>query len=192
MSNLDDIAKLAIEEIGAEFDESNPTNNESSNLSSLQAAVNSALDATNANFGGFDILENSGPRPLRAANDKVAPVAQNKEIKAAFETASARHATAQNISNQALVAQSSALNEAAAKSVEHNPLLNSPEQENVLASSDKAEQIAYLNRLKERIEVLFAGLNSSDDNLALRLDLTVRFLEFLLAHTNKRLESLQE
>ena len=48
----------------------------------------------------------------------------------------------------------------------------------------------YLLALKERLEVLFAGLKNSEGNLSLRLDLTIRFLEFLLANTNERLTKL--
>ena len=38
--------------------------------------------------------------------------------------------------------------------------------------------------------MLFAGLKNSQGNLSLRLDLTIRFLEFLLANTNERLTKL--
>ena len=58
--------------------------------------------------------------------------------------------------------------------------------QNTSANSEKE----YLLALKERLEVLFAGLKNSQGNLSLRLDLTIRFLEFLLANTNERLTKL--
>ena len=58
--------------------------------------------------------------------------------------------------------------------------------QNTSANSEKE----YLLALKERLEVLFAGLKNSEGNLSLRLDLTIRFLEFLLANTNERLTKL--
>ena len=58
--------------------------------------------------------------------------------------------------------------------------------QNTSANSEKE----YLLALKERLEVLFAGLKNNQGNLSLRLDLTIRFLEFLLANTNERLTKL--
>ncbi|MDO5045769.1 CiaD-like domain-containing protein [Campylobacter sp.] len=54
-----------------------------------------------------------------------------------------------------------------------------------------AEEI-FLRNLKERILVLFEGLNAtSRENLEDRLELTLKFLEFVLANVENRLENLQ-
>ena len=51
----------------------------------------------------------------------------------------------------------------------------------------------FLKNLRERIEVLFEGLNAtSEENLKDRLSLTLKFLEFVLANVENRLENLQK
>ncbi|KEA46612.1 hypothetical protein CR66_01915 [Campylobacter mucosalis] len=50
----------------------------------------------------------------------------------------------------------------------------------------------FLKNLKERIEVLFEGLNEMPkERLEQRLDLTLKFLEFALANVENRLENLK-
>ncbi|QQF51802.1 hypothetical protein BWK67_02315 [Campylobacter fetus] len=54
-------------------------------------------------------------------------------------------------------------------------------------------EIIFLKNLKERIGVLFEGLNSSDNsNMELKLDLTIKFLEFALANIEHRLTNLSK
>lgn len=49
----------------------------------------------------------------------------------------------------------------------------------------------FLRNLKERILVLFEGLNAlPKENLENRLDLTLKFLEFVLANVENRLENM--
>ncbi|WP_335890497.1 CiaD-like domain-containing protein [Campylobacter californiensis] len=51
----------------------------------------------------------------------------------------------------------------------------------------------FLRNLKERIEVLFEGLNEmSQKDLPQRLELTLKFLEFVLANVENRLENLSK
>lgn len=51
----------------------------------------------------------------------------------------------------------------------------------------------FLRSLKERTEVLFEGLNEiSKDDLPHRLELTLKFLEFLLANVENRIESISK
>ena len=55
------------------------------------------------------------------------------------------------------------------------------------------DEKAFLNSVKERILVLFEGLNAtSEENLKDRLSLTLKFLEFVLANVENRLENLQK
>lgn len=50
----------------------------------------------------------------------------------------------------------------------------------------------FLRNLKERILVLFEGLNAvSKEDLEDRLELTLKFLEFVLANVENRLEDLK-
>lgn len=54
-------------------------------------------------------------------------------------------------------------------------------------------ELLFLQNLKERIYVLFEGLNSQDTtNINLRLELTIKFLEFLLANVEHRLKNLSK
>ena len=55
-----------------------------------------------------------------------------------------------------------------------------------------AKNTQSLGAIAASNKVLFAGLNTSDENTPLRLDLTIRFLEFLLAHIQTRLSNLQK
>ncbi|AQW86076.1 hypothetical protein CPIN18021_0874 [Campylobacter pinnipediorum subsp. caledonicus] len=74
-----------------------------------------------------------------------------------------------------------------------------PTKEEVIEKSDIEEEIEkilpseeiFLNNLKERIEVLFEGLNeTSQQNLENRLELTLKFLEFTLANVENRLQNI--
>lgn len=65
--------------------------------------------------------------------------------------------------------------------------LNQIDEEN-----SNREQI-FLQNTKERILVLFEGLNEPNKgDINLRLDLTIKFLEFLLANIENRLDELRK
>lgn len=69
------------------------------------------------------------------------------------------------------------------------PKLNSqPEVINVPKDEYISSERIFLQNLKERLCVLFEGLNT--DNNELRLNLTIKFLEFLLANVENRLANL--
>lgn len=152
MNTLEDIAKMAIEEI-------------STQLASNEEALN-------------------GPRPLKAADE----VYVEQSLESPQNPQSQQNP--QNLSKEVMTPKKQPLNE-----------LNANEDDilkinDVKAKSEQKDDLLgerlFLTNLKERAEVLFAGLNTSDENLALRLDLTIRFLEFLLAHTGERLNNLQK
>lgn len=69
---------------------------------------------------------------------------------------------------------------------------NTDNNNNVYNKRNKNDEIEFLNALKERIIVLFEGLNTFDDNIEARLELNIKFLEFLLATIYKRLRDLSE
>lgn len=51
----------------------------------------------------------------------------------------------------------------------------------------------FLNLIKERILVLFEGLNNFDKgDIEARVELNLKFMEFLLANIEKRLEDLSK
>ena len=200
MNSIEDIAKMAIEEVGAE----------------LKELENSKIPA-------------KAPKPLRAANEVLNAAIKNDEA-AQLNAASVmkENENTLNITNtnsntfgaeirvfgEALAKDTSAdLPDSIAK-MEFAGLDATPNEQdkNFLANATLASNAAigiaalnsidstqntsansekeYLLALKERLEVLFAGLKNSQGNLSLRLDLTIRFLEFLLANTNERLTKL--
>jgi len=61
-----------------------------------------------------------------------------------------------------------------------------------LFEKDRDEQIRFLNAVKERISVLFAGLSQFDSgDIEARVELSLKFIEFLLANIEKRLDALK-
>ena len=152
MSNIEDIAKLAIEEISAEFDNGILED-------AKTPPLNKISNQTNPKNNSQNISE-----PINASENNASSNAQNNGAKPIKSIAQA-NTQKLNPSQQ---------NQATQESQEPNN-----EQE-------------FLINLKERIEVLFAGLSANDENTAVRLDLTIRFLEFLLAKIQNRLENLQK
>lgn len=150
MSNIEDIAKLAIEEISAEFDNGILEDAKTPPLNEISNQTNPKNNAQNLS------------EPINASENNASSNAQNNGAKPIKSIAQA-NTQKLNPSQQ---------NQATQESQEPNN-----EQE-------------FLINLKERIEVLFAGLNANDENTAVRLDLTIRFLEFLLAKIQNRLENL--
>lgn len=150
MSNIEDIAKLAIEEISAEFDNGILEDAKTPPLNEISNQTNPKNNAQNIS------------EPINASENNASSNAQNNGAKPIKSIAQA-NTQKLNPSQQ---------NQATQESQEPNN-----EQE-------------FLINLKERIEVLFAGLNANDENTAVRLDLTIRFLEFLLAKIQNRLENL--
>lgn len=150
MSNIEDIAKLAIEEISAEFDNGILEDAKTPPLNEISNQTNPKNNTQNIS------------EPINASENNASSNAQNNGAKPIKSIAQA-NTQKLNPSQQ---------NQATQESQEPNN-----EQE-------------FLINLKERIEVLFAGLSANDENTAVRLDLTIRFLEFLLAKIQNRLENL--
>ncbi len=163
MSNIEDIAKLAIEEISAEFDNG--------------------------------ILEDAKTPPLNEISNQTNPKNNTQNISEPISTSE----NAQNISEPINASENNASSNAqnnSAKPIKSISQTNTqklnPSQQNQATqeSQEPDNEQEFLIKLKERIEVLFAGLNANDENTAVRLDLTIRFLEFLLAKIQNRLENL--
>ena len=150
MSNIEDIAKLAIEEISAEFDNG--------------------------------ILEDAKTPPLNEISNQTNPKNNSQNISEPIN-ASENNASSNAQNNGAKPIKSIA---------QANTQKLNPSQQNQATqeSQEPDNEQEFLINLKERIEVLFAGLNANDENTAVRLDLTIRFLEFLLAKIQNRLENL--
>lgn len=150
MSNIEDIAKLAIEEISAEFDNG--------------------------------ILEDAKTPPLNEISNQTNP--KNNAQNLSEPTSTSENNASSNAQNNGAKPIKSI---AQANTQKLNP---SQQNQATQESQEPNNEQEFLIKLKERIEVLFAGLSANDENTAVRLDLTIRFLEFLLAKIQNRLENL--
>lgn len=205
MNSIEDIAKMAIEEVGAELKELEnsriPTkapkplraandalnaivkNDEAAqlNAASVMKENENTLNITNTNSNTFGA-------EIRVFGEAQAGEALAKDTSADLPDSIAKMEFAgldatpneqdKNFLANATLTANAAIGIAALNSIDST--------QNTSANSEKE----YLLALKERLEVLFAGLKNSEGNLSLRLDLTIRFLEFLLANTNERLTKL--
>lgn len=205
MNSIEDIAKMAIEEVGAELKELENSRIPTKAPKPLRAA-NDALNAAIKNDEAAQLnaasvmKENENTLNITNTNSKtfgaeirVFGEAQAGEARAKNTSADLPDSIAKmefagldatpneqdkNFLANATLASNAAIGIAAINSIDST--------QNTSANSEKE----YLLALKERLEVLFAGLKNSEGNLSLRLDLTIRFLEFLLANTNERLTKL--
>ena len=200
MNSIEDIAKMAIEEVGAELKELEnsriPTkapkplraaneapnaaikNDEAAqlNAASVMKENENTLNITNTNSNTF------------GAEIRVFGEVGAKDVSADLPDSIAKMEFAgldatPNEQDKNFLANATLTANAAIGIAEINSIDST---QNTSANSEKE----YLLALKERLEVLFAGLKNSEGNLSLRLDLTIRFLEFLLANTNERLTKL--
>ena len=205
MNSIEDIAKMAIEEVGAELKELENSRIPTKAPKPLRAAnevLNAAIkkdEAAQLNAASV-MKENENTLNITNTNSKtfgaeirVFGEAQAGEARAKNTSADLPDGIAKmelagldatpneqdkNFLANATLTANAAIGIAAINSIDST--------QNTSANSEKE----YLLALKERLEVLFAGLKNSEGNLSLRLDLTIRFLEFLLANTNERLTKL--
>lgn len=205
MNSIEDIAKMAIEEVGAELKELENSRIPTKAPKPLRAA-NEALNAAIKNDEAAQLnaasvmKENENTLNIANTNSKtfgaeirVFGEAQAGEARAKYTSAdlpdsiekmefagldATPNEQDKNFLANATLTANAAIGIAAINSIDST--------QNTSANSEKE----YLLALKERLEVLFAGLKNSEGNLSLRLDLTIRFLEFLLANTNERLTKL--
>lgn len=200
MNSIEDIAKMAIEEVGAELKELENSRIPTKAPKPLRAAnevLNAAIkndEAAQLNAASV-MKENENTLNITNTNSntfgaeiRVFGEAQAKDTSADLPDGIAKMEFAgldatpneqdKNFLANATLTANAAIGIAAINSIDST--------QNTSANSEKE----YLLALKERLEVLFAGLKNSEGNLSLRLDLTIRFLEFLLANTNERLTKL--
>ena len=200
MNSIEDIAKMAIEEVGAELKELEnsriPTkapkplraanevlnaivkNDEAAqlNAASVMKENENTLNITNTNSNTFGAeIRVFGEAQARDTSADLSDSIAKMEFAGLDTTPNEQD---KNFLANATLTANAAIGIAAINSIDST--------QNTSANSEKE----YLLALKERLEVLFAGLKNSQGNLSLRLDLTIRFLEFLLANTNERLTKL--
>ena len=166
---LEEIAKMAIDEVAMELKQMSAAQE---NLGASEAESAANLTDIPASSGDVNLTNAAGLANLVSEIS----VDEASEFEAVLESA----ANSQNIAPEFDGVRDSAASAAPQKAFE------------VEVANFTGEEI-FLKNLKERILVLFEGLNAtSEENLKDRLSLTLKFLEFVLANVENRLENLQK
>nr|WP_314180895.1 GlcNAc transferase [uncultured Campylobacter sp.] len=167
---LEEIAKMAIDEVAMELKQMSAAQE---NLDALETENGSNLGGAPASSGDVNLTNAAG---LANLVGEISVADEANEFEAALGSAASSQKTAAEFD----AVQESALSAAPQKAFE------------VEVVNFTGEEI-FLKNLKERILVLFEGLNATgEENLKDRLSLTLKFLEFVLANVENRLENLQK
>lgn len=191
MNSIDDIAKMAIEEVGAELEQMSVKQNAPKPLKSAKLE-NSNLNvasnvAENPSLKNSTSLENSAKLEILASLENSISLENSTSLK---NSASRIKAENSSQSSDLSLNETEKLKNSTAdflKNSQNVVEVKNSALRNPVKSDDERQ---FLSNLKERIEVLFAGLKANDGDKNLQLELTIRFLEFLLAKTNERLSNL--
>lgn len=166
---LEEIAKMAIDEVAMELKQMSAAQE---NLGASEAESAANLTGVPASSGDVNLTNAAGLANLVSEIS----VDEASEFEAVLESA----ANSQNVAPEFDGVEEVAATTAPQKAFE------------VEVANFTGEEI-FLKNLKERILVLFEGLNAtSEENLKDRLSLTLKFLEFVLANVENRLENLQK
>ena len=166
---LEEIAKMAIDEVTMELKQMSAAQE---NLDAREAESAANLTGVPASSGDVNLTNAAGLANLVSEIS----IDEASEFEAVLESA----ANSQNVASEFDGVWDSAATAAPQKAFE------------VEVANFTGEEI-FLKNLKERILVLFEGLNAtSEENLKDRLSLTLKFLEFVLANVENRLENLQK
>jgi len=165
---LEEIAKMAIDEVAMELERMDAAQE---SLAS-DAENGSNLTGVPASSGDVNLINAAGLANLVSDIS----VDEASEFEAILESA----ANSQNVAPEFDGVEEIAVTAAPQKAFE------------VEVANFTGEEI-FLKNLKERVLVLFEGLNATgEENLKDRLSLTLKFLEFVLANVENRLENLQK
>ena len=166
---LEEIAKMAIDEVAMELKQMSAAQE---NLDAHEAENAANLGGVPASSGDVNLTNAAGLANLVGEIS----VDEASEFEAALGSA---------VSSQKTSAEFDAVREVVASTAPQKAF-------EVEVANFTGEEI-FLKNLKERVLVLFEGLNAtSEENLKDRLSLTLKFLEFVLANVENRLENLQK
>ena len=167
---LEEIAKMAIDEVAMELKQMSAAQE---NLDAHEAENGSNLTSSPVSSGDVNLTNAAG---LANLVGEISVADEASEFEAVLESV----ANSQNVASEFDGVEEIAATAAPQKAFE------------VEVANFTGEEI-FLKNLKERILVLFEGLNAtSEENLKDRLSLTLKFLEFVLANVENRLENLQK
>jgi len=171
---LEEIAKMAIDEVAMELERMDAAR-EKQDVSQETNETKDGIKLTNTPVSSGDVnLTNAAGLANLVGEISVADEAS--EFEAALGSAANSQKTAPEFDGVEEIAATAAPQKAF----------------EVEVANFTGEEI-FLKNLKERILVLFEGLNAtSEENLKDRLSLTLKFLEFVLANVENRLENLQK
>ena len=167
---LEEIAKMAIDEVAMELKQMSAAQE---NLDVREAESGSNLGGVSASSGDVNLTNAAG---LANLVGEISVADEASEFDAALDSA---------VSSQKTSAEFDAVQEAA--------LTAAPQKAFEVEVANFTGEEIFLKNLKERVLVLFEGLNATgEENLKDRLSLTLKFLEFVLANVENRLENLQK
>ena len=167
---LEEIAKMAIDEVAMELERMGAAQE---NLGASEAESTANLASVPTSSGDVNLTNAAG---LANLVGEISVADEASEFEAVLESA----ANLQNVAPEFDGVEEIAATAAPQKAFE------------VEVANFTGEEI-FLKNLKERVLVLFEGLNAtSEENLKDRLSLTLKFLEFVLANVENRLENLQK
>lgn len=166
---LEEIAKMAIDEVAMELERMGAAQeslvSEAENAANLASVPTSSGDVNLTNAAGLANLVG-----------EISVADEASEFEAVLESA----ANSQNVASEF-------------DGVEEVAMTATPQKAFEVEVANFTGEEIFLKNLKERILVLFEGLNAtSEENLKDRLSLTLKFLEFVLANVENRLENLQK
>ena len=171
---LEEIAKMAIDEVAMELERMDASR-EKQDVSQETNETRDGINLTNAPVSSGDVnLTNAAGLANLVGEISVAD--ESSEFEAALDNA---------VNSQKMAAKFDA--------VQESDLTAAPQKAFEVEVANFTGEEIFLKNLKERVLVLFEGLNATgEENLKDRLSLTLKFLEFVLANVENRLENLQK
>lgn len=171
---LEEIAKMAIDEVAMELERMDAAR-EKQDVSQETNETKDGINLTNTPVSSGDVnLTNAAS--LANLVGEISVTEEASEFEAALDSA---------VNSQKTAAKFDGVEEVA--------LTVAPQKAFEVEVANFTGEEIFLKNLKERVLVLFEGLNAtSEENLKDRLSLTLKFLEFVLANVENRLENLQK
>ena len=170
---LEEIAKMAIDEVAMELERMDAAR-EKQDVSQETNETKDGIKLTNTpvSSDGVNLTNAAGLANLVSEIS----VDEASEFEAALDSAA---------NSQKTAAEFDGVDEVAA--------IAAPQKAFEVEVANFTGEEIFLKNLKERVLVLFEGINAtSEENLKDRLSLTLKFLEFVLANVENRLENLQK
>ena len=170
---LEEIAKMAIDEVAMELERMDAAR-EKQDVSQETNETKDGINLTNTPVSSGDVNLTNAAGLANLVSE--ISIDEASEFEAALDSA---------VNSQKMAAKFDA--------VQESDLTAAPQKAFEVEVANFTGEEIFLKNLKERVLVLFEGLNAtSEENLKDRLSLTLKFLEFVLANVENRLENLQK